>query len=89
MQLFSSRPSPPMQQQAVPPPPPPMQQQAVPPPPPPAKRDVPSVPFEGTIYTFGFGADHTASLLEAIATAGDGSYYFIENAEKVSQSHSH
>ena len=41
------------------------------------------VPFDGTVYTFGFGADHDASLLEAISQAAEGSYYYIDSAEKV------
>merc|ERR1719305_409998 len=45
--------------------------------------------LEGTttgLYTFGYGSDHNASLLQSIAGAagdGKGSYYFIETAEKV------
>ena len=38
------------------------------------------------LYTFGYGSDHNAKLLQAIAGAagdGKGSYYFIETAEKV------
>ena len=38
------------------------------------------------LYTFGYGSDHNASLLQSIAGAagdGKGSYYFIETAEKV------
>jgi len=38
------------------------------------------------LYTFGYGSDHNAKLLQAIASAagdGKGSYYFIETAEKV------
>lgn len=41
------------------------------------------VPFDGTVYTFGFGADHDAGLLEAISQAAEGSYYYIDSAEKV------
>ena len=39
--------------------------------------------FEGTVYTFGFGPDHDADLLEAISTQGGGVYYFIDTNEKV------
>ncbi len=39
--------------------------------------------FEGTIYTFGFGSDHDATLLEAISTQGGGVYYYIDSNEKV------
>ena len=39
--------------------------------------------FDGTVYTFGFGADHDASMLAAISTQGGGVYYFIDSNEKV------
>jgi len=39
--------------------------------------------FEGTLYTFGFGSDHDANLLEAISTQGGGVYYYIDTNEKV------
>ena len=39
--------------------------------------------FEGTVYTFGFGSDHDATLLEAISTQGGGVYYYIDSNEKV------
>ncbi len=39
--------------------------------------------FDGTIYTFGFGSDHDANLLEAISTQGGGVYYYIDSNEKV------
>ena len=35
------------------------------------------------MYTFGFGSDHDASLLEAISTQGGGVYYYIDSSEKV------
>ena len=35
------------------------------------------------MYTFGFGDDHDAGLLEAISQAAEGSYYYIDSAEKV------
>ena len=41
------------------------------------------VKFEGTVYTFGFGSDHDATLLEAISTQGGGVYYYIDSNEKV------
>jgi hypothetical protein len=31
-----------------------------------------------SIHTFGFGADHDARLLQAVAEAGHGIYYFIK-----------
>ena len=39
--------------------------------------------FDGTVYTFGFGSDHDATLLEAISTQGGGVYYYIDSNEKV------
>ncbi len=42
------------------------------------------VQFDGTVYTFGFGSDHDASMLEAISTQGGGVYYYIDSNEKVS-----
>jgi hypothetical protein len=31
-----------------------------------------------SVHTFGFGSDHDARLLQAIAEAGHGIYYFIQ-----------
>lgn len=42
--------------------------------------------FDGTVYTFGFGADHNAELLKEISDAKNGVYYFIDTAEKVPES---
>jgi len=36
-----------------------------------------------TVFTFGFGADHNPSLLKAIADAGQGMYYFIEETKDI------
>ncbi len=36
------------------------------------------------MYTFGFGSDHDADMLEAISTQGGGVYYYIDTNEKVS-----
>ncbi len=38
------------------------------------------------MYTFGFGSDHDADMLEAISTQGGGVYYYIDTNEKVRQS---
>ena len=35
------------------------------------------------MYTFGFGCNHCASLLEAISTQGGGVYYFVDSSDKV------
>lgn len=40
----------------------------------------------GTVYTFGFGRDHNADLLQAISEAANGMYYFIDSAEKIPES---
>eukprot|EP00731_Ephydatia_muelleri_P001023 Em0001g1023a len=42
--------------------------------------------FDGTVYTFGFGADHDAGMLAAISTQGGGVYYFIDTNEKIPES---
>jgi hypothetical protein len=81
---------PPLQQQA----PLVQQQQGAPVPPPPpqptpqlqGQEMVEAVPFDGTIYTFGFGNDHDAGLLEAISQAAEGAYYYIDTAEKIPES---
>lgn len=39
--------------------------------------------FDETVYTFGFGSDHDASMMEAISTQGGGVYYYIDTNEKV------
>jgi len=38
-----------------------------------------------TIYTFGFGANHNESLLEALAEWGRGQYTFIENTDTIAE----
>ncbi|XP_003383100.1 PREDICTED: uncharacterized protein LOC100635885 [Amphimedon queenslandica] len=45
-----------------------------------------NTPFDGTIYTFGFGSDHDARLLESVSTQGGGVYYYIDSAEKIPES---
>lgn len=42
----------------------------------------------GTINTFGFSARHDPKLLQAIAEAGGGMFYFIENAEGIAEAFS-
>ena len=44
---------------------------------------LPTQNFDGTVYTFGFGADHDARMLEALSTEGGGVYYYIDSADKV------
>jgi hypothetical protein len=36
-----------------------------------------------SVHTFGFGADHDAKLLQAVAEAGHGIYYFIQASQFV------
>jgi hypothetical protein len=40
----------------------------------------------GTINTFGFGADHDASMLRTLAENGGGVYYFVENESRITES---
>jgi len=35
------------------------------------------------VFTFGFGADHSPSMLTALAEAGSGTYYYIESEDKI------
>jgi hypothetical protein len=35
------------------------------------------------VYTFGYGSDHSPDLLQRIAAAGSGTYYFIKNEESI------
>eukprot|EP00731_Ephydatia_muelleri_P001021 Em0001g1021a len=52
----------------------------------PQGEKVASKKFDGTVYTFGFGADHDAGMLAAISTQGGGVYYFIDSNEKIPES---
>eukprot|EP00002_Diphylleia_rotans_P029892 TRINITY_DN610_c0_g1_i9.p1 TRINITY_DN610_c0_g1~~TRINITY_DN610_c0_g1_i9.p1 ORF type:complete len:300 (+),score=62.54 TRINITY_DN610_c0_g1_i9:685-1584(+) len=42
-----------------------------------------SIPSSCNVFTFGFGEDHYAPMLTAIAEAGRGMYYYIDNANKI------
>eukprot|EP00117_Sycon_ciliatum_P047578 scpid14127/ scgid33975/ len=85
-----------MQQQQMPPPMQPQQmapEQLQPPLPPPAAPTPPSAGSSelsdvvaASIYTFGFGADHNATLLQALSDAGNGVYYYIDTSEKIPES---
>jgi len=44
------------------------------------------IALPGTVNTFGFGADHDASLLRAIAENAGGVYYYIEGASRITES---
>ena len=48
-----------------------------------ANSPLPTQNFDGTVYTFGFGSDHDARMLEALSTEGGGVYYYIDSADKV------
>lgn len=37
-----------------------------------------------SVFTFGFGADHSAQMLTAISDAARGMYYFVEKADSIS-----
>lgn len=38
-----------------------------------------------SIYTFGYGADHQADLLDSISQEKNGGFYYVEKEEKISQ----
>mmetsp|Transcript_2057 Transcript_2057/g.6207 ORF Transcript_2057/g.6207 Transcript_2057/m.6207 type:complete len:649 (+) Transcript_2057:94-2040(+) len=38
-----------------------------------------------TVSTFGFGADHSAELLQGLADAGAGTYSYVENEDQIGQ----
>ena len=38
------------------------------------------------VFTFGFGADHEAALLRAIAEIGGGVYYYVNNDDDIALS---
>ena len=39
--------------------------------------------FTNTVYTFGYGSDHNASMLKDISQVGNGVYFFIDTNEKI------
>ena len=38
------------------------------------------------VFTFGFGAEHDADLLHAVADAGNGLFYYIDNSDSIPES---
>ena len=38
------------------------------------------------VYTFGFGSDHKAELLQKLSDAGNGVYYYLDSSEKIPES---
>ncbi|XP_065177171.1 uncharacterized protein LOC135806997 isoform X2 [Sycon ciliatum] len=51
-----------------------------------ANSTEPSDVVAASIYTFGFGADHNAQLLQAVSKAGNGMHYYIDSSEKIPES---
>ena len=42
-------------------------------------------PHDVTVFTFGFGADHDATLLRQLAECSEGSYYYIQSARDMKE----
>ncbi|XP_065177169.1 uncharacterized protein LOC135806996 [Sycon ciliatum] len=51
-----------------------------------ANSTEPSDVVAASIYTFGFGANHNAELLQAVSKAGNGMHYYIDSSEKIPES---
>lgn len=49
----------------------------------PATRELLGAESDYSIYTFGYGSDHQATLLKSLAEIGRGMYYFIDTNEAV------
>jgi len=45
------------------------------------KKCLAAAPRDATIFTFGFGANHNAQMLQSVADAAEGLFYFIENTD--------
>ena len=41
---------------------------------------------QACVFTFGFGAEHDADLLHAVADAGNGLFYYIDNSDSIPES---
>lgn len=39
-----------------------------------------------SVFTFGFGSEHDAGMLKAIASAGNGLYYYVDNSDAIPES---
>jgi len=48
-----------------------------------SSKGAPFRELKATVNTFGFGANHNADLLKAIAEAGTGLYFYVENSEMI------
>ena len=41
---------------------------------------------QACVFTFGFGAEHDGDLLHAVAEAGNGLFYYIDNSDSIPES---
>lgn len=41
---------------------------------------------QACVFTFGYGSEHDADLLHAVADAGNGLFYYIENQDNIPDS---
>ena len=39
------------------------------------------------MFTFGYGAEHDADLLRAVADAGNGLFYYVDNTDSIPESY--
>ena len=39
-----------------------------------------------SVFTFGYGGEHDADLLRAVGEAGNGLFYYIDNADNIPES---
>lgn len=42
---------------------------------------------QACVFTFGFGAEHDADLLRAVAEAGNGLFYYIDDTDSIPESY--
>jgi len=41
---------------------------------------------QACVFTFGYGSEHDADLLHAVADAGNGLFYYIDNKDSIPES---
>ncbi len=41
---------------------------------------------QACVFTFGYGAEHDTDMLNALATAGNGLFYYIDNSDSIPES---
>ena len=41
---------------------------------------------QACVFTFGYGGEHDADLLHAVADAGNGLFYYIDNSDNIPES---